>query len=516
MQRGAMRANRQQVIGKIRTRRWDSKSFSYTRWEGNDYASDEGYCQLQPRPPLVHLKCEYLDTETIIISSHLLNTTLGSSEEIATCMNEEQFSSPEGKRSPYQQIAATDLDESANPSQNTTKSLSRGCASAPSIRKHPNWQQSSNIQTATCSSSNKCAKQVLPMPNHGLPGNHLKDRGHVPQSRAEISECGERCNNRPSKCQVYNLAAAKQLFKLERRPFNYLKIERKNKCLDVCSEEKTNQKEEQFQVKGTGCQENAQSRMLNKVKGGVACCTAGKKSEDGSCIRGSTIDKPINSKNIQDSDNSDEGLSVRCLTICPLQPTLDLAREEINTHSYKPGSAKRDHTHDILHGLSKEGMQWKRQHCQLSTISLMEDENPSVEAPKFIALPEQQKPVATAVLLPAFRPHPFKKLLQQNKGTTKFQNQAKCLQENNSIKLYHCTSHTPDEQSVQNIAEMASPENHITISQLLHTTRDGMHQNQDTIQINSLLKENRRTKEINSKQLKEALFLYLQKTKEML
>ncbi|XP_072366675.1 uncharacterized protein [Scyliorhinus torazame] len=483
-----MRANRQQVNGKIRTHRWDSKPFSYTRWEVNDYASDEGYCQLQPRPPLVHLKCEYLDAETIIISSHLLNTTLGSSEETATCMNEEQFSSPEGKYPPCQQIEAKDLDKSANPSQNTTKSLSRGCTSAPSIRKHPNWQQNSNIQTATCSNS-KCAKQVLPMPNHGLPGNHLKDRGQVPQSRAEISEYGERCNNSPYKCQVYKLATTKQLFKLERRPFNNLKIERKNKCLDACSEEKTNHKEEQFQVKGTVCKENAQSRMLNSVKDGIACCTTIKKSEDGSCMRGSAIDKQINSKNIQDSDNSDAGLSVRCLTICPLQPTLDLAREEINAHSYKPGSGKRDLTHDILQGLSKEGMQWKRQHYQLSTISLMEDENASVEAPKFIAQPERQKvggtkPVATAVLLPAFRPHPFKKLLQQNKGTTKFQNQAKCLQENNSIKLYHCTSHTPDEQSVQNIAEMASPENHITTSQLLHTTRDGMHQNQDTIQIN--------------------------------
>ncbi|XP_043554810.1 uncharacterized protein LOC122554215 [Chiloscyllium plagiosum] len=511
-----MRANRQQTNGKITNHRWDSKLFSYSRWEVNDSVNDDGYYLLQPCQPRRHFKCKDLDVEAIIISSQLSNSAHGSSKEIESCMNEEYFAGRKGKHSPLQQITSKDLNEYATNSQNTTEPISRKCTTVPLVRKLKSGQQKSDIPNATCS-DNKCANPLVPIPNHVHHGNELKGQAQVMQSRSTISECDDQenssyCKNSSQACE---LSTAKELLFISKsRLSTHSKIERKNKHSKTCSEEKRHWKEEPFQVQALS-KKSVHSRMLNKFKNGIACSTMDK-NKDGSCIRENLINKQINGKSTPDSDNSAVGLSESCLKVCSLQPTLDMAREDINALSYKSGCGKHDHTSDFLQSLSKEGMEWKRQNYQPATVTLMEDKNSSAEASEFITLYDQQEfqgtqSVATGVVLPAFRQYPFQKTLQRNK----LQSQAKWLQENNSIKMYHCTSRTSDEQSVQNIAEMAPSENHITTAQLLHTIRYGMHQNEDIIQINSLLKENHRTKGMNSKHLEEALILYSRKTKEM-
>ncbi|XP_048395935.1 uncharacterized protein LOC125456653 isoform X2 [Stegostoma tigrinum] len=469
----------------------------------------------------MHFKCKNLNVEAIIISSHLLNSTNGSSKEIELCSNEEYFTSQKDKHSPLQQITSKDLNQCATNSQNTAEPISRKCTTAPLARKHTNGQQNSNIQNVTWL-DNKCTNSLLTVPNCMHNDNELKSQAQIMQSRSTISECGDQENSSYCKksSQACKQSAAKELLSIPKsRLSNYSNIERNNKCLKICSEEKAKWKEEAFQIKRALSKKSVHSRMLNKLKDGIACSTIDKKIKDGGCTRESVINKQINGKSIQDSENSVAGLSTSCLTTCPLQPTLDMAREEMRVLSYKSGCSRHDHTSDFLQCLTKEGMQWKCQNYQPATITKTEGNNSPPEAFEFVMFPDRQEfgraqSVAAAVL-PAFRWYPLQKTLKRSNGTTKYQSQAKWLQKNNSNKMYNCTSRTTDELSVQNKAEMAPLENHITTAQLLHTIRYGMHQNQDIIQINSLLKENHKMKGMNSKHLKEALILYLQKTKEM-
>ncbi|XP_060685580.1 uncharacterized protein LOC132818538 [Hemiscyllium ocellatum] len=210
--KGTMRANRQQTNGKTTNHRWDSKLFSYSRWELNDSVNDDGYYLLQPCQPHTHFKCKDLDVEAIIISSQLSNSTHGSSKEIESCMNEEYFAGRKGKHSPLQQITSKDLNEYATNSQNTTEPISRKCTTIPLVRKHTNGQQKSDIPNATWS-VNKCANLLVPIPNHVHGGNELKGQVQVMQSRSTISECDDQenssyCKNSSQACE---LSTAKEL-----------------------------------------------------------------------------------------------------------------------------------------------------------------------------------------------------------------------------------------------------------------------------------------------------------------
>ncbi|XP_051867637.1 uncharacterized protein LOC127568200 [Pristis pectinata] len=509
-----MRANRQQVNAKTTSGRWESMHFPFTCWEVIGGTDDKGHWQLQAD---VSFKCRDLDVDTIIISSHLLNTTHGASKETKFCMNEDHFSYQKGKCS-SQQIMVKDLNKCAVDSESTTESSSGECSLATPVTKHTNGLQNSNIEKAT-SSSNQCGKHVPSVTNHQLTDNQLNDPKQVTESRSVISECHDQCHNKCSRqpLKANETSTVNQLptCNSEGKIPTCSKIKNKNKCSEICSEEKPHWKEELFQVKENLCKRNIDSGILRTEEDSTVCSTIGQSYEDG-CRTTRPMDRQINSKSAQELANF-AGLSARYLAMCPLQSPFDMAREGVNIY---PSGSKNNHTSDIFQSLSKERMQGKRQNYQLTRITLLEDKGTSLETLECISQVDQQgfgcaKSVATAMLLPAFRPYPSKQSLHRNKGTTKLQNQAKCLQENNSFKMYHCTPHTPDVQSVQNMAEMTLPEGHITVAQLLQTMSEGMDQNQYTIQIHSHFKEGHRTKGMKSKDLNEALFLFLQKTKKM-
>ncbi|XP_072918852.1 uncharacterized protein [Hemitrygon akajei] len=292
-------------------------------------------------------------------------------------------------------------------------------------------------------------------------------------------------------------------------------MENKTKYSEICSEKKVNWKEELFQVKGTLSKRNTDSGLLRTAQESTLCSAIGQTYAD-DCHTERPMDRQINSKRFQELANF-AGFSARYLAMCHLQNPLDMAREGVSIY---PGGSKNNYTDDIIQSLSKEKMRSKRQNYQLARITLLEDKSTSLETLERISQTDQQeferaKSVATAMLLPAFRPFPSKQSLHRNKGTTKLPNQAKYLQENNSFKMYHCTSHIPDVRSVQNMTEVTLPEGHITVAQLLETMTEGLDQNRDTMQTNSCFKEGHRTKGMKSKDLSEDLFLFLQKTKKM-
>ncbi|XP_062920653.1 uncharacterized protein LOC134354987 isoform X2 [Mobula hypostoma] len=506
-----MRGNRLQVNTKPASGRWEGIQFHFGHWEVIDGCDDGGHWQVQPD---VKLKCNHLDVNRIIVSSHLLNTLHGASKETT---NEEHFSHQKGKCS-SQQLAAKDLNKCSVSSECPNESSLEMCNPAPPVAKHITEPQNNNIEKTT-SSNNQCRKLVLSMTNHQSTDNQLNDLKQVRESRSEISECHDQRHNECSGQLLKNneTSTVNQLpaFKLEGKLPTCSKMENKTKYPEICSEKKFNWKEGLFQVKGTSSKRNTDSGILRTAQESTSCSTIGQ-TYAVDCLTERPMDRQINSNRFQELANF-TGLSARYLATCHLQNPLDMAKEGVNIY---PGGSKNNHTDDIIQSLSKERMQSKRQNYQLARITLLEDKSTSLETMECISQMDQQeferaKSVATAMLLPAFRPFPSKQSLHRNKGTTKLQNQAKYLQENNSLKMDHCTSHIPDVRSVQNMTEVTLSEGHITVAQLLQTMTEGMDQNRDAIQISSCFKEGHRTKGMKSKDLNEDLFLFLQKTKKM-
>ncbi|XP_032883714.1 uncharacterized protein LOC116977393 [Amblyraja radiata] len=376
--------------------------------------------QLQPE---VEFKCRDLDVSTITISSHLLNTTRGKNKETKTCMYEDHFDYLKGKCS-SQDIVAKDLNKCAQDSVSTTESTSGKYRLAPLVTKHATGLHNSNIETAIASNI-QCGNHVLSMTSRQLADNQLNDPTHETESNSVMSECRDPCSRQPLKACETSTIKQPSAFNLEGK----LPTCSKNgsNCLETLREEEINWKENIFQVEGTVRKRGLDSRILT-VQESTECSTRSQTNEDGQHIA-RPLDSQVNSKSVQELANF-AGLSARYFAMCPVQDPLDVVSKGVNIY---PGNSKNNFTNDILQSLSKARMQGRRQSYQLARISLLEDKSTSLETQECISLMDQQRfghtnSVAAAMLLPAFRPYPSKQTLHRNKGTTKLQNQAKCLQ----------------------------------------------------------------------------------------